>query len=365
MDWYDSSTGARWSFADFVVIRDTTLIAKWKIITYSIQYDLDGGYLAEGDDNPAFYTVEDTITLSAPLKDGYAFQGWRLDDGSLITSINKGTAGNLILTAIWSANKNNLSVKSEDTGKGTVSITSGTGYSGESITVTATPIGDCVFEGWYNESTKVSGVATYTFIMPTSDYSLLAHFFTKAEEEERKKNLGIIPAIDTSKGTLTYGLYPQTHVSDDDTISALDALLTPKSNGYYLYNDEYYAKKAANPYGSTCAFNDGTTIRHGASYWFKCEPIEWKILTSGDGTYSLVSTLLLDAHRYGYDSNNYANSEIREWLNDDFLNTAFSLDSSLIQVTSVDNSASTTDSSSNRYTCVVMPAIILKIRFIY
>ncbi len=357
LGWYDLSTDEKWSFSGFAVTQDVTLTAKWEIVTYFIQYNLDGGYLAKGDNNPTSYTVEDAITLSAPLKAGYAFQGWRLDDGSLITSINKGTVGNLILTAVWFANKNNLSVTSEDTSKGTVSIDSGVGYSNESITVTATPINDCVFKGWYNGTTKVSDDATYTFTMPTNDYSLVARFFTKAEEEERKKNLGIIPVFDEENKTVTYGLYPQTHVSDADTITVLNALTSAENNGWYLYNDEYYAKKTTDPidseseYSSGYTFDDDTKIKSGTSYWFKCDPIEWKILTSSDGTYSLVSTVLLDAHRYDDSSSNYKYSEIREWLNDDFLKTAFNLDSSLIQTTIVDNSASTTGNSSNPYAC--------------
>ena len=171
------------------------------------------------------------------------------------------------------------------------------------------------------------------------------------ETSSKRERLGIIPVINEEKNTLTYGLYPQTHVSDEATISALDALTTAESNGWYLYNNEYYAKKSANPYKSSYTFNDETTIKSGTTYWFKCELIEWKILTSYDGSYSLVSTVLLDAHLYESYSNNYKNSDIRSWLNNGFLNTAFNLESSYIQTTTVDNSASTTDSSSNEYAC--------------
>ena len=178
------------------------------------------------------------------------------------------------------------------------------------------------------------------------DYS-----YKNNETPSERERFGKIPIINVEKNTLTYGLYPQTHVNDTNTIAALNLLTTAESNGWYLYNNEYYAKKKANPYRTSYTFSDGTTIVKNTEYWFKCEPIEWKILTSSNGSYSLVSTVLLDAHLYDSYSNNYSNSNIKGWLNGDFLNTAFNLGSSYIQMTTVDNSASTTDSSSNTYAC--------------
>ena len=218
----------------------------------------------------------------------------------------------------------------------------------------------CTDEGY---ETLKKDEAEHTFkddvIAPTFDkggYTLHTctvcdYSYKDNETSSERERLGIIPVINEEKNTLTYGLYPQTHVNDADTIAALNALTTAESNGWYLYNDEYYAKKSANPYRLYYTFNDETTIKSGTTYWFKCEPIEWKILTSSDGSYSLVSTVLLDAHLYESYSNDYKSSEIRSWLNNDFLNTAFNLESSYIQTTTVDNSASTTDSSSNVYAC--------------
>lgn len=169
------------------------------------------------------------------------------------------------------------------------------------------------------------------------------------EQEELKKKYGIIPVFDTDNQTVTYGMYPQTHVNDADTISALDALTSAEDNGWYKYNDEYYAKLSANPYDSSSTFRDGVKIEKGKPYWFKCETIKWKILEYKDGTYSLLSTVILDTHRYDDDSNVYKDSEIRNWLNGDFYNTAFYLGSSNIVVTEVDNSAATTGVDPNQY----------------
>ena len=166
----------------------------------------------------------------------------------------------------------------------------------------------------------------------------------------KQKALGIIPSIDIANKKLTYGLYPQTHVSDISTLAALANITTPDENtGWYLYNGAYYAKEVAIPYANTYTFSDGTAISNNAEYWFKCEPIQWNILSSSNGTYSLVSTFLLDATFYSYNANNYEDSFIRSWLNSDFLSHAFNLNRSYIDMTTVDNSADTTDSSSNPY----------------
>ena len=343
---------------------DITLYAKWAPISYSITYILDGG--TNSENNPITYTIESSFSFFVPTKTGYTFLGWFDEGDTQVVSIAPGRIGSLTLTAHWTANLNNLSVTSEDASKGTVAITSGSGYSDELITVVASPIGDCVFKGWYHESEKINDNSTYTFVMPKSDYSLVAHFFTKAEEEQeerRKIALGITPIVDVENLTLTYGLYPQKHINDSSLIDSLDALTSPESNDWYLYDDEYYAKLSATPYESNYKFDDGTQIVNGEVYWFKCEPITWNILFSNGGQHFLLSSVLLDAHCY-WDSqgiryidgkaiyaNNYKYSDVRTWLNDVFYNSAFALGKDYIQTTIVDNSASTTNNSSNSYAC--------------
>ena len=51
---------------------------------------------------------------------------------------------------------------------------------------------------------------------------------------------------------------------------ALNELTTTESNGWYLYEGEYYAKRTACRYSYSCQFDNGTTILEGKTYWFKC-----------------------------------------------------------------------------------------------
>lgn len=210
--------------------------------------------------------------------------------------------------------------------------------------------------------------STYQEITPATELSegsgkYVASFtkteFTNQEIEvtaEKLHYLGRTPIFSEDGKTLTYGLYPQTYVNDSDLVSELDTLTTPESNGWYFYGGEYYAKVSATPYDSSYVFDNGTTIVNGTTYWFKCEPITWNILSNNDGEYYILSSVLLDAHCY-YNStsnrriddkmvypNNYEHSDIRTWLNNDFYNSAFTLGNTHIQTTFVDNSASTTQS---------------------
>ncbi len=100
-------------------------------------------------------------------------------------------------------------------------------------------------------------------------------------------------------------------------------------------------------------------------YWFKYEPIKWRILNETNGEALLLCEMLIDCQDYYYDHteartiggnnvnpNNYEHSNIRKWLNNEFYNTSFSeLEKNLILLTTVDNSVESTGYSSNPYAC--------------
>lgn len=135
------------------------------------------------------------------------------------------------------------------------------------------------------------------------------------------------------------GEWPQTKETNSDVIDALDCL-KPNSDGYYHYGSNKYAR-------------DKKWI------WRRVEPIRWRFLSSDGNDVFVVSEKGLTTRQYNekYDglkndfyANNYKNSEIRSWLNGEFLNRAFS-DDSLIVRTSVDNSSASTGYPINRYAC--------------
>jgi len=76
-----------------------TFMANWKIIEYSIIYNLDGGI--NNIYNPVTYTIEsDTILLQNPTKECYEFIEWQFN-GNKCIQIEKGSIGDIVLDAVW------------------------------------------------------------------------------------------------------------------------------------------------------------------------------------------------------------------------------------------------------------------------
>ena len=223
-------------------------------------------------------------------------------------------------------------------------------------------------------ASSTDGCATHQFVSPgvaSIDRNFLdnEYFYSLTNEDDRY----IAPTSSSpiiNGNTVTYGIYPQTVLTDEELVSNLNSYAAEQTNGWFLYRGEYYAKVSAKPYNYGLKFDNGTTIVWGTTYWFKCEPITWNVLSDNDGEYYILSSVLLDAHCYydyqsdGYKDdeyrtisgetvyhNNYEYSDIRTWLNSDFFDSAFALGKSHIQTTTVNNSASTTDLGMNSYAC--------------
>ena len=89
-------------------IGNRSYTATWTPVRYEITYDFAGG--TDNGANPISYTIEDNITLVAPVKVGYTFTGWR-GTGIAGTSFGvtiKNATGNRSYTATWRANNNTL-----------------------------------------------------------------------------------------------------------------------------------------------------------------------------------------------------------------------------------------------------------------
>ena len=166
---------------------------------------------------------------------------------------------------------------------------------------------------------------------------------------------GAVPMISEDKKTITYGLYPQTHVSDANLITELNKLGASaiSANQWYFYQNNYYAKVVAQPFYYSLTYSDGYPVIENEIAWFKCEPIVWRILSNDNG-YLIMSEMTLDkmyytTHESSYDDengkyvsiSNYYHSDVRSWLNEDFFNSAFALNNEYVLTTAVDNSYET------------------------
>ena len=173
---------------------------------------------------------------------------------------------------------------------------------------------------------------------------------------------------DENGNYILFGEYPQTIKSHAVTITEVK-----DDRGYYLGSDGcYYAKVEANPGGYNIRFSDDSFLFSGVIYYFKVEPIRWRILSEdGEKAFvfcdSLIASMAYQSDYYVLDNqyyttannapegtyaNNYKYSTIRSWLNNQFYNTAFSsLAKEIILTTIVDNSDISTGYTNNPYIC--------------
>jgi hypothetical protein len=381
------------------------------------------------------YAYGSSVTISATPAAGYGFLGW-YDGSTLISSNDSYTfaipAKNVSYVAKYSK-KYHVSVSSYDETKGTVSGAGDFAYT-SSVTTTASPIGNYTGVTWYDDSfAPVSTNLSYTFAMPEADVNLSADFIRQYTVtfknwdgtvlQTSKWNEGatpvysgttpkMVPALKTSAyfagwspeiaaasadcsyvaqysvtasttlgSSFALGKYPQTVVEDSATLTGLATATDTDSDGYLEYGSDEYKKVTGAPYyGSNYKSASGNvTFASGTTYYFKVEPIEWRVLSGKGATTGLVMSekILANSVYYPTDStrtvsgstvypNNYQYSTLRAMLNGldgsaysvgsfagkGFLDAAFTeAEKAYITTTTVDNSAATTEDSSNSYVC--------------
>lgn len=189
---------------------------------------------------------------------------------------------------------------------------------------------------------------------------------------------------------INFGNYPQTKVSDKNLIANLDKVAKKwKSYGYYSgtgdgskdgkmqpsdymkyadikygntkYRAVYFTKYRPGTTGDVASASDNTGsiyyngYRINTIYYFKYEPLKWRILDPKDGL--IMCESIIDSQVYQntfYDNgsdlyqnstcktyaNDYATSSIRKWLIEDFYKTAFSSSQATnIKTTTLNNDA--------------------------
>ena len=242
----------------------------------------------------------------------------------------------------------------------------------------------------YQEYMPPEGETVLTSIVISEDTTLYAVWTGSFNQP--------VPDEETECETIEYGTYPQSKVTDEDLLATLNALAPENfddwtSYGYY-YNDsgETYSGKmqpgdymryydavldgvkyravlftSYRPYytdyaGSTDnSYQDENGYNTDTVYWFRFEPIEWRVLDPDEGLVLCASAIdsqaynnyifYADSEYWGdadktYYANNYAESSIRKWLNDDFINTAFSASQQEnIKKTALNNDAYSTEYS--------------------
>ncbi|AGN26914.1 hypothetical protein A3206_03415 [Candidatus Methanomassiliicoccus intestinalis] len=160
--WYlEDSFTTKWEFnADKMPAENIDLYAKWTSITYNISFNLGEG---SGSIPDMEYTVEISITLPTPTREGYVFVGW-YENGAKFEYTKGQTVDDHSLVAKWTA-ENYTIIYMDGDSKLTAEPGWPTKYTSERATdlpASATKTG-YTFEGWYanadclgNKETSIS-----------------------------------------------------------------------------------------------------------------------------------------------------------------------------------------------------------------
>ena len=359
---------SKWDFIGDKVYKDITLTANWDITTYSISYDLNGGYY-DGEYETS-YTVESSFELPHPEKPDYLFIGWYDQYDNVHYSISEGEIGDLTLTAKWT---NKLVIQNRNDEKCSVEII----YNDQTGTadLTYVPKNNLyhLFNGWLDKDNNLitKNFSTVIQLEETETTYISLSYLSETEEKAWNETHAVVPVKDNATDITSYGMYPKTVVNNSELIFKIESESIPTTlNNYVFYQGEYYAKKRSSLYRdeeneliSDHDFDNGVEMIDKTDYWYKVEPIEWITLDESSNTSKMIAKNLLDVTKYYKGGlprtideqtiypNNYFYSDLREWLNNYFYDNAFYFNSSLLIENEVNNAPSTTVSEDNPFCC--------------
>lgn len=343
---------------------DISLNAHWDNNKYDITLDVNKGTLSE---TTIKVTYDESYSLPTPTRKNYNFLGWYdSEDKKVSQKANWKRTQNETLTAKWTNVQNTYTF---DAGNGTCSV-------------------DSMVIGWEDKWELPTPIykndkATYKF----TGWYLGNVLIPQTGDSWTYTNKGGTLVAKWAVVSYKTGNYPQTKITDESLISTLNSkagTLPTLDNSYNWHYVDYYDDYSNNNPTKNMWYQDisiksnkyrgvyFTKYRDGNEYqkdnlyylntiyWFKYEPILWRGLLTSSSNVMLVSEQLLDVQAFYPEtysnpqdinkSITYEYSYIREWLNNDFYNCAFTIDEKkTIEITNVDNSISTMKQFSSTY----------------
>ncbi len=250
--WYDKNTGGNAYGKTTKLTKNITVYAHWKVIDYTIKYNLDGGTAT----NPSTYTIETpTFTLSNPTKKGYTFSGWTGSNGSTkqkTVKIEQGSTGNKEYNAKYDINTYTLTY--DMNGHGTCNPASvSQKYNQKWGTLCNPSASGYSFKGWKNGNTTV-----------TADSVVEKSITVTAQWEQLIYTVTLDSQSATSAGTTTiYEYYAKGWYSNATATSGITQIAVP-SRTNYIFNGYYTSTngggtKVIDENGIILASNTSTT----------------------------------------------------------------------------------------------------------
>ena len=326
---WEDADGNAFSNESYRITYNLTLYAVWSANKYKITLNADGGTVSENIIN---VTYNEEYDLPTPEKNGYTFLGWFDGDNRVSSHATWKLTTNKTYTAKWT---NVVMTFTFDAGDGNCDVDTMVILYGEQYELPYPTCDGFDFVAWELNGALIPISGTWSY---SSTGGLLVAKWSRN---------GQFLSVSEDKTKAYYGLYPQEHVNDNNLIKELNKLENREENGWYYY-DGYYYDKYTTTYTNDWKFDDTTQIKANCTYWFKCSPIEWKVLSQTNNSFLIISKYALDTSVF-YTGNvrvidgktiyrsNWKYSLVREYLNTTFLETAFCLGDSSILVSDIAN----------------------------
>lgn len=134
---------------------------------------------------------------------------------------------------------------------------------------------------------------------------------------------------------IEYGTYAQTMVEDEElkeTLELQSKETIEESKKYKIeYNGDIYIKFKANLHQDKLQVQNEniysktklTLMTSGSYYYFRVEPIKWRVVEETENTYTLLCDEILFNHEFDGDSNDFDTSTLKTYLNTTFISDAF------------------------------------------
>lgn len=373
--------------------QNVTVTANYTIIDYAISVNpVSNGTVTVS--STANYDEVVTITAT-PESDLYRFNSFVVTaaDGTSIAVNGTGNTRTFVMPAqsvtISVGSESKYMVSAASIEGGVISLSTTSAFVGDIVTITVNPstkyyVLDSITAVTQNSSVNLNGEGnTRTFVMPGQDVNVNAVLNFMFVQTPYNK-IGDKTINGVNYDIVEFGDYPKTILPKDSSITVDESKSVKQGEFTYCLGSD------GNLYFKfTCcweweynfenkSYSDGSIV-DGDARWFKVEPIKWRVLTTNfdhdKNTDTTGKKLLLAEHmvdcgilgqsidrtpmHYAEQKNCYSKSVPREWLNSEFLNTAFeSSGRSKILDTHVDNGQESTNSRSgseyfeyNYYTC--------------
>ena len=305
-------------------------------------------FMANGSEYASVEIKEGAQFPENPTKDGETFLGWYVDDGvwsnkltdlaTVTQSITVYARFGQAVTLTYYINNNEYYTDVID---------------GQSaVTLPAAPaIDGFEFKGWYFKN--YSGMLTSQL---TEDYFVNNN---TAQNKSVYAKMQMITKDNSASGLyeikgdyLYMGRYPTSIKPASTSVKS-----TPNEQGYYEdYSGNLYVKVDSCTHNNKTNyptikrfFQDGDTIiEDGKTYYFKVETIKWHIIEKTEDTALVMPTQVLFKSQYkatadeGVDLRDYANSDIRKYMNETLIKEIFTeAERSIVLTSWVDNGSGT------------------------